>query len=248
MIGIVLGSGLGSIAESWQIKDSKPLEQVLDRKLPASTPPLGHHRRFLRAVWKGRDIAVFQGRLHYYEGFDMDIVTSPIRHFKSLGVDSVILSFAGGGINKKLKPCDLAVVTDHIHGQSANPLRGTTHFVDCTKVYDPEFSRRLLRLAAGLKIRLHQAVYASMDGPTYETPAEIRALGRLGADVVGMSLTAEALAAHALGMKVVGLGWVSNMASGLAKNQKLAHRDVLDLAQDVKGPFSKLLSAFLETL
>ncbi|MEK7288133.1 MAG: purine-nucleoside phosphorylase [Elusimicrobiota bacterium] len=246
-IGIVLGSGLGSVAESWRIEDSKPLEKVLNLKTGNKRPPLGHHRRLLRASFRGREIVALQGRLHYYEGFDMETVTSPMRYFKSIGVDTVILSFAAGAINRKFRPRDLVLVTDHIHRQSANPLRGSTDFIDCTKVYDPGLAQRLSGIASKIKLRLIPGVYASMDGPTYETPAEIRGLARLGADLVGMSLTAEALMAHSLGIKVVGLGWVSNMASGLVKKHTLTHHEVLDLSREVVGPFSKLLSLFFET-
>lgn len=140
------------------------------------------------------------------------------------------------------------MLSDHIHLQSTNPLRGTTQFVDCTEVYDRELRAKLLGSAKRLKLRAFPGVYASTDGPSYETPAEVRAFAKLGADVVGMSVTAEALVARSLGLRVAGLGWVSNMASGLVPKHKLSHQEVLDYGRQIETPFSKLLLSFIESI
>lgn len=246
-IGVVLGSGLGGVAARIQAQETIPMEKIMGDALKGKTAPLGHNRRLILGKWKGKELALLQGRLHYYEGLPMPVVVEPIRYFKSIGVDTVILSFAGGGANPKWRAGDFAVLTDHIHHQSANPLHGSTQFVDCTHVYDPQCVKNLLALAKKKKIRAHPAVYMSFDGPSYETPAEIRAMRALGADVAGMSVTAEAITARSLGMRVVGLGWASNMAAGVAKHA-LSHKEVLEMGAKVEKPFADLLLSFIETL
>lgn len=246
MLGVILGSGLGAAAQRFSIKRAVELKTILGRELEDKIPPLGHARKMYQAHWKGRDLWVLQGRLHYYEGFPMDVVVEPIKYLKTLGVDTLILSFACGALKRRLRAGDIVVLRDHIHMQSANPLRGTTQFIDCTEIYDKSLRLQALKIAKQRRIRSSLATYASTDGPSYETPAEVSAFRRLGADVVGMSVTAEALVARSLGMRVLGLGWVSNLASGLQANHKLSHQEVLDMAKVVEGPFSQLLLSFIE--
>ncbi len=248
MLGVILGSGLGAAAKRFTVNRSIEMSSILGKELEGKIPPLGHARRMYQANWKGKDLWVLQGRLHYYEGFPMDVVVEPIRYLKTLGVDTVVLSFACGSIGRVWRPGDIVVLKDHIHLQSCNPLRGSTQFIDCTEIYDKDLRKKLLGLAKQQKIRAREGIYASTDGPSYETPAEVKAFGRMGADVVGMSVTAEAITARSLGMKVVGMGWVSNLGSGLKADHKLSHQEVLDMAQRVEEPFSGLLLSFIESL
>ncbi|MBI2070452.1 MAG: purine-nucleoside phosphorylase [Elusimicrobia bacterium] len=248
MIGVILGSGLGSVVDRLQTSDITPLNRVLGEELEGRVPPLGHHRRMIKAKYKNRDLLILQGRLHYYEGFPIHLVVEPVRYLKTLGVTTLILTFACGSLKRRFKTKDFVVLSDHIHLQSTNPLRGTTQFVDCTEVYDRELRAKLLGSAKRLKLRAFPGVYASTDGPSYETPAEVRAFAKLGADVVGMSVTAEALVARSLGLRVAGLGWVSNMASGLVPKHKLSHQEVLDYGRQIETPFSKLLLSFIESI
>jgi len=175
-------------------------------------------------------------------------VVEPIRYFHTLGVKTVVLTFACGALKKSFKVGDFVAVKDHIHLQSANPLRGKPDFVDCSRIYSEGLSRKILALARVQKMRIANGVYASCDGPSYETPAEVVALRRLGGDVVGMSVTAEAIVARSLGMDVAALGWVSNLASGLVPNHKLSHQEVLEFGQKIESKFSKLLLSFIESI
>ncbi|MBI4370060.1 MAG: purine-nucleoside phosphorylase [Elusimicrobia bacterium] len=247
MIGFVLGSGLGGAAQIFDIQEEKPLESVLGEALKDKAPPLGHQRKLLLGSYRGRSMAVMQGRIHYYEGFPMELVVAPMRLFKSLGVQTVVLSFAGGALRPNWRVRDLVLLKDQIHHQSDNPLRGHGEFVDCTDIFDGGHIATIKKLAVKERCRLKTGIYLSTDGPNYESPAEVRSFARWGADIVGMSVTAEALVARALGMRVVGLGWVSNMASGLIPKQKLSHHDVLLEAQKVEPSFTRLVKAFLET-
>ncbi|MBI4668705.1 MAG: purine-nucleoside phosphorylase [Elusimicrobia bacterium] len=247
-IGVILGSGLGAAAEQLEIKETIPVENVFANDLMGKAPPLGHSRRLLKASYKGKELIVFQGRFHFYEGFPMDFIVKPIRYLKNNGAETVILSFACGAIRKEFRIKDFIVLDDHIHFQTFNPLRGTTQFVDCTQVYDKNLAGLVLKTAKKLKLRAWPAVYLSTNGPTYETPAEVKAYAKLGADVVGMSVTAEAMTAVSLGMKVVGLGWVSNMASGLVPKQKLSHQEVLDFGREAAQNYARLLLGFIGSL
>ncbi|MBI4063109.1 MAG: purine-nucleoside phosphorylase [Elusimicrobia bacterium] len=248
MIGLVLGSGLGAAVRADRADKAVAFDEIFASEIRDKIPPAGHQRRLLEATYKGKKLVILQGRLHYYEGFPMDLVVEPIRHLHRLGVNTLILTFACGAINRKLRVRDLVVLKDHVHLQSANPLRGTTQFVDCTRVYDEGLSSKLVRLAKKQHLRVFSGVYASTDGPTYETPAEVKAFGRLGADVVGMSVTAEALVAKSVGMRIAAVGWVSNMASGVVPQKNLSHEDVLGESKKVSGPFSQFLLSFIENL
>lgn len=247
MIGVLLGSGLAGVASRLQVRETIPLEKIIPA-LEGKKAPLGHQRRLLVGSWKGKDVAIFQGRVHHYEGLPIETTVETIRHLKKLGAGTVVLSFAGGAINPKWKAGDFAVLTDQIHGLSANPLRGSTDFIDCSQIYDPEYAKRLLAIAKKKKIRAKAGVYISQDGPSYETPAEIRAMAAMGADICGMSVTAEAIVARSLNMKVVGLGWASNMAAGVKSKDPLSHQEVLDLGKKIGESFGDLLFSFIETL
>jgi len=247
-VGLILGSGLAGVASHFEVSETAGFEETLRIPLDGKVPPLGHHRRVLRARHKGRELWILEGRLHYYEGFPMETVVEPVRYLAGQGAKTLVFSFAAGAVNPRIRPGDLIVVTDHLHGQSANPLRGSSQFVDCTQVYDPAAVAAVLRIAKKLKVRAHPGVYASLDGPSYETPAEIRALRRLGADAVGMSLTAEAIMAKSLGLRVVGLGWASNMAAGARSKAPLTHAEVLERGKEAAESYARVLRELLEIL
>ncbi|MFC1521073.1 purine-nucleoside phosphorylase [Elusimicrobiota bacterium] len=248
-IGIILGSGLGGAVNYFSsVKKECSFEEFLGIDLGDRRPPKGHHRNLLKVTHKGKTFWILQGRLHYYEGFSMDTITSTVRSLNKLGVDTLVLSFACGSINRKLRVGDFIALKDHIHLQSGNPLRGTTNFIDCTNVYDEALRKNLLSSAKKEKARAFPGVYISLDGPTYETPAEIMAYKAMGADVVGMSVTCEALVARSLDMKLAGFGWVSNLASGIAPKCNLSHQEVLDMGAQVEKSYGRVLKRFIDSI
>ncbi len=193
------------------------------------------------------------GRFHLYEGYTAQQVTAGIRLFHELGVERVVLTNAAGGINAEYARGALVLISDHINLQGANPLVGRNdaqlgpRFPDMTEAYSMSLREMALETAEKLGITLHQGVYAGVLGPSYETPAEIRFLKTIGADLVGMSTVAETIAANHLGMEVLGISCVTNVAAGLS-GEKLEHAEVLEVGRRVAGTFSKLLSGLLPRL
>src|SRR5581483_5250198 len=198
-------------------------------------------------------VAALSGRFHLYEGYTAAQVVSGIRLFHALGIKTVVLTCAAGGLNLEFAQGALVVISDHINLQGANPLVGPLdahlgpRFPDMTHAYSPALRQIAAETAAELGIPLPEGVYAGLLGPSYETPAEIRFLKIVGADLVGMSTVAETIAANQLGMDVLGLACVTNLAAGLAPG-KLVHSEVLEVARKVSGTFLKLLSALLPKL
>jgi len=198
----------------------------------------------------GVPVAAMQGRVHYYEGLPLRDVIFPMRVFNRLGVKSAILTNAAGGINTGYSQGALVVLSDHINLQGSNPLIGANddrfgpRFPDMTRVYAKAYRDIAREEANRIGIEVHEGVYAAMTGPSYETPAEIRALRTLGADVVGMSTVAEVIAAAHMGMKVLAISCVTNMAAGIL-DQPLSHQEVLETGERVKGAFMQLLSAVI---
>lgn len=253
-IGLVLGSGLGAFAKTLANATQIPYAQLPG--LPAATA-IGHAGELivgeLEANGERVAIAVMSGRFHLYEGYSAAEVTAGIRLFKALGVEQVILTNAAGGIHPDYAEGALVAISDHINLQGANPLTGPNddssgpRFPDMTEAY----SRRLLDLAHGIaneqNIRLFEGVYAAMLGPSYETPAEIRFLRTIGADLVGMSTVAETIAANHLGMEVLAISCVTNQAAGLS-GKKLDHSEVLQIGQRVAATFQQLLTGILLSL
>lgn len=249
-IGLILGSGLGSLAESI----SSPI--IIDYKdipgFPETTVP-GHAGRFVIGDYQGKSVIAMQGRFHYYEGNDMEMVVLPVRVMKLLGVKILIVTNAAGGINSNFKPADLMIITDHINFSGINPLRGANlddmgpRFPDMTEAYDRELIQILVKTGKEQGIDLKQGIYAMMPGPSFETPAEIRMLRTLGADAVGMSTVPEVIAARHAGIKVVGISCITNMAAGIL-DQPLTHEEVIVNAAKAKSKFIQLLDAFISSL
>jgi len=246
-IALVLGSGLGAFADG--IDGATRLSFADIPNFPKPTAQ-GHAGKLVLGKVAGVPVAAMQGRVHYYEGLPLRDVIFPMRVFNRLGVKSAILTNAAGGINTSFGQGALVVLSDHINMQGSNPLIGTNddrfgpRFPDMTRVYAKAYREIAREEAKRIGIEVHEGVYAAMTGPSYETPAEIRALRTLGADVVGMSTVAEVIAAAHMGMKVLAISCVTNMAAGIL-NQPLSHQEVLETGERVKGAFMQLLTAVI---
>lgn len=241
-LAIVLGSGFAEAASRVETAAEWSVAE-LPGFVPTGVP--GHPGRLLLGRLGGAAVAVFAGRAHYYEGHDLDAVTRPVRVVAALGARSLLLTNAAGGIRSGLNPGDLAVVTDHLNLMGANPLRGSPApgaFVDLSEVYDIHLRRMLHEAAEAVGMVLQEGVYAAVSGPSYETPAEVRALGRLGADLVGMSTVPEAIVARHCGLRVAALSCVTNLAAGLGG--RISHAEVLEHGRRLGAPAARLLLEF----
>jgi purine-nucleoside phosphorylase len=246
-IALVLGSGLGAFADKFASATRIPYAKI--PHFPCSTA-IGHAGQLVIGKIDGVEVAGMQGRVHLYEGYSPQEVAFPIRVFSRLGVKAVILTNAAGGIKKEFTQGRLVVISDHINLQGANPLSGPNadkfgpRFPDMTNAYDKKF--RELTQAAGrrLGIELGEGIYAALAGPSYETPAEIRYLRSIGADLVGMSTVPEVIAARHSGMRALGISCVTNAAAGVL-DQPLNHNEVLETAERVKSQFIGLLRAVI---
>jgi purine-nucleoside phosphorylase len=246
-IGLVLGSGLGAFADELSDAVRVPYSQI--PSFPLSTA-IGHTGQMV--IGKVGDVpaAVMQGRVHLYEGYSAEQVAFPVRVLGGMGVQALIVTNAAGGINTKYTQGALVVISDHINLQGQNPLVGLNderfgpRFPDMTQAYWKPYREMALKAARKLGKTVHEGVYAGLLGPSYETPAEIRYLRVIGADLVGMSTIPEVITAQHMGMKVLGISCVTNMAAGIL-DQPLNHQEVLDTAERVKGDFVGLLRAVL---
>lgn len=249
-IGIVLGSGLGVYVERIEEPTVIPYEDIPG--FP-QTSVEGHDGKLIIGKTEGVDVAVFQGRFHFYEGHALEDVVMPVRVLSLLGVEKLILTNASGGINTSYVPGDLVCITDHINMTGNNPLIGPNHaelgprFPDMTRAYDPKLREAIHTAAKNIGIDLKEGVYAGVLGPTYETPAEIKMLKTIGGDLVGMSTVPEAIAAHHAGLRVSGVACVTNMAAGIG-GEKLTHEDVKIVAQKAMQKFSDLVSAAVKEM
>ncbi len=213
-VAIVLGSGLGGLADEVTAADRIPYEKIPGWR--KSTAP-GHAGELVVGTLSGRTVAVMKGRLHYYEGYDITEVTFPVRVFKTWGIDTIILTNACGGLNPSYKAGDLMVISDHINFMATNPLRGPNdesigpRFPDMVGTY----TESLRRLAHEVDPDLREGIYVAVAGPNFETPAELRMLRGLGADAVGMSTVPEVLVARHMNMRVLAIATVTDMATGL---------------------------------
>jgi purine-nucleoside phosphorylase len=254
-VGVVLGSGLGAFADSLAHAVRIPYRDLPG--FPAATAA-GHAGELvvgtLGANGAGTvDVVAMSGRFHLYEGYSARQVVSGIRLFHELGVRRVVLTNAAGGIDVAYPRGALVLISDHINLQGTNPLTGPNdnrlgpRFPDMTEAYSLDLRRIAKETAAELGIHLYEGIYAGLLGPSYETPAEIRYLRAIGADLVGMSTVAEAIAANHMGMSVLGISCVTNVAAGLS-GEKLDHKEVLEIGQRVGATLLKLLSVLLPRL
>jgi purine-nucleoside phosphorylase len=249
-IGLVLGSGLGAFADGLQDATAIPYQQI--PHFPVSTA-VGHAGRLVVGQCAKIPVAVMQGRVHFYEGYSLREVTFPIRVLGALGIRALVFTNAAGGINRKLRARGLLLIRDHLNFQGSNPLLGANderfgpRFPDMTEAYSKRFRTTAKRVARKLRLRLFEGVYAALHGPSYETPAEIRALACLGADVVGMSTVPEVIVANHMGIEVLGISCVTNMAAGISK-KKINHDEVLEAGERVGRQFTAFLRALIPAL
>ena len=245
--GLVLGSGLGDLAE--EIKNPVIINYKDIPHFPVSTVA-GHAGRLVIGELEGRNVLCMQGRFHFYEGYEMDQVVFPIQVMKMLGVQRLILTNAAGCVNKAWKPGTLMLINDHIKLAPQSPMRGRNEeelglrFFDMSRAYDPELIKVAKAQAEKLGIPVTEGVYMFFSGPNFETPAEIRAARVLGADAVGMSTVPEVIAAAHCGLRTLGISCMTNMAAGIL-DQPLGHTEVLETGLRVKGQFSALIRAIV---
>ncbi|MBC8079134.1 MAG: purine-nucleoside phosphorylase [Gorillibacterium sp.] len=249
-IGLILGSGLGILAELIEEPTIIPYHEI--PYFPVSTVE-GHAGELILGHIKGQPVVMMKGRFHTYEGYGAELVSFPIRVMKKLGVKTLLVTNAAGGVNESFDVGDLMLITDHINFMFMNPLIGPNEnelgvrFPDMSEAY----SRRLRTIAedaaSSVGLRLRAGIYAGMQGPSYETPAEIRMLRILGADAVGMSTVPEVTAARHAGLEVLGFSCISNMAAGIL-DQPLAHAEVMAAADKVKDQFLGLILAIIPKL
>jgi len=244
---MVLGSGFQAALSHMDVDVEIPYG-----KLPGflSVGVSGHVGRLVIGTLGGLPVIVLKGRTHYYEGYDMDQITFPVRALSEYGIRNLLLTNAAGGINRKFRPGDLMVIEDHINLMGVNPLRGpgvfgVPRFVDLTDVYDESMRNLLIQAGKKTKLRTFKGIYLAVSGPSYETPAEIRAYGRLGADAVGMSTVPEAIVARQCGIKVAGLSCITNLGAGISKTP-LSHQEVLAMAEQQKTKIAQFIKTFCE--
>ncbi len=241
-IGIILGSGLGELADEY-----------CDYAVPYNEIPgfikstvKGHKGRLVFAEINGKKAVMMQGRNHYYEGHSMQEITYPVKVMKALGVKTLILTNAAGAVNESFSPSDLMIITDHINHTGSNPLIGANdetmgeRFPDMTEVYRKYLIELAEKCAQKLGIDIQKGVYWANSGPSYETPAEINMIRTLGADAVGMSTVPEAIVANWCGLNILGISCITNSASSIT-GEKLSHEEVIDAANNAKTKFKSLI-------
>jgi len=249
-IGLILGSGLGVLADL--IEDAKVIAYQDIPHFPVSTVE-GHAGELVAGQIKGKNVIMMKGRFHPYEGYDLAKVSFPVRVLKQLGVTKLIVTNAAGGVNTSFNVGDLMVIKDHINFMFRNPLIGPNNndlgvrFPDMSEAYSKKLQQLSHEVAAEQNFKLQEGVYAAVMGPSYETPAEIRMLRTIGADAVGMSTVPEVIAARHAGIEVLGFSCVTNMAAGIL-DQPLSHEEVIETTERVKPKFLKLVLGIIEAL
>lgn len=247
-VAILLGTGFSEVAEAVEVEWESPYSKLSGFSV-GRVP--GHEGRLLLGRIEGIPVWVLSGRAHFYEGFPLSSVTFPIRVLAALGVTDLLLTNAAGGIRRTFRPGDFMVLSDHINFLGENPLRGPSprglpRFVDLCEVYDARLRRHLVRAARSVGARAHEGIYLAVGGPSFETPAEIRAFARWGADAVGMSTVPEAIVARQLGLRVAALSAITNVAAGRDGTGKpLSHEEVLKSANARSRIARNVVSRFL---
>lgn len=249
-MGLILGSGLGNFADSF------PHEWVAEySSIPhfGTTSVEGHKGRLILGHIEGVPVAALQGRLHMYEGYTMAQVVYPSRTLAMLGIEALLITNAAGGLKKSMRPGDFMIISDHINLMGDNPLRGKNmdewgpRFPDMTEAYDKTFVKTAMTCAKINKLRYTKGVYVGLPGPTYETPAEVRYLQKIGGDAVGMSTVPEVIAANHFGLRVCGVSCITNLAAGISA-QKLSHKDVTDTTKIVEEKFKTFVRLLVKNL
>ena len=248
VIGLVLGTGLGAFARSMDKATVIPFAQI--PHFPVSTA-IGHTGELVIGTTQGVPVAVMAGRVHLYEGYSVEQVVFPIRVLARMGVKTLVMTNAAGSVNVNYKPGELMIISDHINFMGVNPLIGPNEdalgprFFDMTEPYDPILASLAEKACSKVGMTVRKGVYISFLGPSYETPAEIKMARALGADAVGMSTVPEVIAARHMGLRVLGISCITNMAAGVLK-KKLDHREVLDTAEKVKEGLIDVLTRLIQ--
>lgn len=246
-VGIILGSGLGDLADKLEDAVSIPYTEIPHF---SSSKAVGHANELVLGTLNNQTVVAMKGRYHYYEGYTLDEVTFPVRVIKALGADNLIITNACGAVNTSFNPGELMLITDHINLVGTNPLIGQnndalgTRFPDVSEVYNKGLRKIAEDVAGEQDIKLQEGVYGWWSGPVYETPAEIRMIRTLGADAVGMSTVPEAVVAVHGGMNVLGISCLTNMACGIL-DQPLSHDEVIEVAAQVRGKFIGLVETVI---
>ncbi|GAB6087804.1 purine-nucleoside phosphorylase [Alkaliphilus crotonatoxidans] len=246
-IGLILGSGLGILADEIENPTAIPYNRI--PHFPVSTVE-GHAGELVFGKLNNKMVMAMKGRFHYYEGYTMEEVTFPVRVMKALGIDTIIVTNAAGGVNRSFSPGDLMIITDHINFAFNNPLMGKNEsmlgprFPDMSQAYDSNLIDLAQRAAKEINLPVQKGVYTYFSGPTYETPAEIRMVDFFGGDAVGMSTVPEVMAAIHGGQRVLGISCISNMAAGILP-QPLSHDEVIETTQRVKQQFVDYVKTIL---
>lgn len=249
-IGVILGSGLGELAE--KIEDKVIIKYEDIPNMPKSTIQ-GHKGQYVFGKFNGKNVVMMQGRIHFYEGHAMEMLALPIHIMKFIGIEKLIVTNAAGGVNEGFKPGDLMIITDHLNLAFSNPLIGKNEeeigvrFPDMSNAYDKDLVELAERIGNELDIKLQKGIYAMMTGPTYETPAEVRMVRILGGDAVGMSTVPDVVTAKHCGLKVLGISCITNMAAGIL-HQPLNHEEVIETSNMVKSSFMNLVGKIIEEM
>jgi purine-nucleoside phosphorylase len=249
-VALILGSGLGAFADDLQDAVAIPYEEIPGFARPTVE---GHAGRLVSGTIEGVPVVAMQGRFHYYEGYTFEEVVFPVRSLGVLGIKSLVLTNAAGGLNVEFDQGSLMVISDHLNLMGANPLLGLNderfgpRFPDMSEVYSREYQEVAVAEAHAVGLELRRGIYAALSGPSYETPAEIRMLRTLGADAVGMSTVPEAIVARHMGIKVLGISCITNMAAGLL-DQPISHDEVIETGARVHDTFKELLRRVIPRL
>ncbi|PYT03847.1 MAG: purine-nucleoside phosphorylase [Acidobacteria bacterium] len=249
-VALVLGSGLGAFADALEGAQAIPYAEIPGFARPTVE---GHAGRLVVGKVEGVVVAAMQGRFHFYEGYTLEEVTFPIRALGLLGAGSLILTNAAGGLNNSFEQGSLVVISDHLNLLGANPLLGKNderfgpRFPDMSEVYDREYQDTAISEAHAMGVELRRGIYAALAGPSYETPAEIRMLRLLGADAVGMSTVPEAIVARHMGLRVLGVSCITNMAAGVL-DRPISHEEVIETGERVRETFAELLRRVIPKL
>ena len=242
-IAVVLGSGLGGFADDFEEAVAIPYEDITG--FVRSTAQ-GHAGRLVVGKVDSVPVLAMQGRVHYYEGYSLEEVTFAVRTFGLLGIKTLILTNAAGGINVQLTQGALMVISDHLNLMGVNPLCGPNderfgpRFLDMSAVYSPELQELVVEEAKAINVEVRRGIYSALSGPSYETPAEIHLLRNLGADAVGMSTVPEAIVARHMGLEVLGISCITNMAAGIS-DEPISHEEVMETGDRVRATFTELL-------
>ncbi|RJS59607.1 purine-nucleoside phosphorylase [Bacillus sp. PK3_68] len=249
-IGLILGSGLGVLAD--EIERPVKIDYSQIPNFPLSTVE-GHAGRLVFGTLSGKEVIAMQGRFHYYEGYSFEQVTFPVRVMKALGVETIIVTNAAGGINESFQPGDLMIITDHINNMGGNPLIGPNdsslgvRFPDMSEAYSKELQQLAKETAEKINLSVQEGVYVGNTGPVYETPAEVRMARILGGDAVGMSTVPEVIVARHSSMQVLGISCISNMAAGIL-DQPLTHDEVIETTERVRADFLRYIKEIVGSM